>query len=48
MPNIGQLPKHPPTFTGLSPNRSKMLRDGANLALLPLLKRAIKKGRRRA
>jgi hypothetical protein len=48
MPNIGQLPTHPPILTRLSPNRSKMLRDGANLALLPLLKRAIKKGRRRA
>ena len=47
MLNIGQLPKDPPTFTGLSPNRSKMLRVGANLAL-PLLKRANKKGRRRA
>ena len=48
MPNIGQMPKHPHPLSGPTPNGSKMLRVGANLAFLQLLERASKKGRRRA
>ena len=47
MPNIGQLPKHPHTLSGLTPNGFKMLGVGADLAFLQLLERPNNKSGRR-
>jgi hypothetical protein len=47
MPNIGQMPKHPHTPGGRTPNEYKKLGVGANLAFLQLLERANNKSGRR-